>query len=120
MDMINLKNIHSLSNFLRNAKSHLARLKKAGQPQVLTVNGQAEAVVLSAAAYQQMLDELELARAQNAVSGGVLEAFRAGKVSAGELLEHLQPQPQFAGIPADKAFAALERKFAEHRKKKAS
>lgn len=51
-----LANIHSLSDFQRNTKLHLRKLKKSGKPAILTVNGQAEVAVQSAAAYQQLLD----------------------------------------------------------------
>ena len=47
--MIQLKNIHPLSDFLRNTKTRIKQLKKTGEPVILTVNGKAEAVVLSAA-----------------------------------------------------------------------
>jgi len=59
--MIDLANIRSLSDFQRNTKEHLKRLKDTGNPEVLTVNGQAELVVQSAAAYQKLLDLADLA-----------------------------------------------------------
>lgn len=59
--MVKLANIRSLSDFQRNTKQHLRRLKKTGEPEVLTINGQAELVVQSAAAYQRMLDLADLA-----------------------------------------------------------
>ena len=37
--MIRTSNIRSLSEFQRNAKRHIRRLKKTGRPEVLTVNG---------------------------------------------------------------------------------
>ncbi|MBZ0253102.1 MAG: type II toxin-antitoxin system Phd/YefM family antitoxin, partial [Candidatus Methylomirabilis sp.] len=46
----------------RNAKKHLARMRKTGKPTVLTVNGKPEAVVMSAKAYEElyeMADRLE-------------------------------------------------------------
>lgn len=60
--MIDLLNIRSLSEFQRNTRAHLKRLKKTGKPEVLTVNGQAQIVVQDAASYQKLLDELERAR----------------------------------------------------------
>ena len=59
--MIDIKNVHSLSDFRRNAKAHVRRLKKTGKPQVLTVKGEAELVVQSAEAYQQLLDAADIA-----------------------------------------------------------
>lgn len=59
--MIDLANIHSLSDFQRNTKAHLKRLKDSGKPEVLTVNGQAELVVQSAAAYQDLWERADQA-----------------------------------------------------------
>ena len=56
---IHVGEIHPLTDFLRNAKTHIAHLKETGKPEVLTVNGKAEVVVLDAASYQAMLDQLE-------------------------------------------------------------
>lgn len=57
--MISLEDIHPVSDFQRHTKACLARLKRTGRPEVLTVNGRAEVVVQNAASYQQMLDRLE-------------------------------------------------------------
>ena len=43
--MINLKDIHSLSDFQRNVRAYVEHLRETGRPQVLTVHGQAELVV---------------------------------------------------------------------------
>jgi PHD/YefM family antitoxin component YafN of YafNO toxin-antitoxin module len=118
--MIFLKHIHSLSDFLRNAKSHISRLKKTGEPAILTVNGVAEAVVLSAEMYQKMLEEIDLGKTYQAIDRGLLESLRTGELSAEELIKVLRPNPQAAGIPAGQAFAELERRFDLRRKKKAS
>jgi PHD/YefM family antitoxin component YafN of YafNO toxin-antitoxin module len=80
--MIRLSNIHPLSDFQRNTKSHLRKLKKTGEPMVLTINGEAKLVVLDAGAYQKMLEEIEEARLRVSVEEsergevvGVKEAF---------------------------------------------
>ena len=57
--MIRPEDIRSLTEFARNTKTHLKRLKQTGRPELLTVNGKAEVVVQSAAAYQRLLDDLE-------------------------------------------------------------
>jgi len=54
---IDLNEIHSMTDFLRNAKDYAQRLKKSGQPAVLTVNGQAELVVQDAKSYQDLLSK---------------------------------------------------------------
>jgi PHD/YefM family antitoxin component YafN of YafNO toxin-antitoxin module len=59
--MIDLTNIRSLSEFQRNAKEYVQRLRKTGKPEVLTINGQAELVIQSAEGYQRLLESAELA-----------------------------------------------------------
>jgi hypothetical protein len=56
--MINLEDIRSLTDFQRNTKTHLKRLKATGRPEVLTVNGKAELIVQNAAAYEETLDAI--------------------------------------------------------------
>ena len=56
--MIALQDIRSLTDFQRNTKSHLRRLKRSGRLEVLTVNGNAELIVQSAAAYEEMVDAI--------------------------------------------------------------
>lgn len=57
--MFRTDSIYSLTDFQRNARSHLERLKESGQPEILTINGQAEIVVQNATAYQDMVDKLD-------------------------------------------------------------
>ncbi len=61
--MIDLKrDIESLTGFMRKAPEHLRRMKKTGQPLILTIKGKAEYVIQEATAYQKLMrfaDELE-------------------------------------------------------------
>jgi len=67
--MFRTDSIYSLTDFQRNTKSHLARLKRTGKPEVLTINGQAEVIVQSAKAYQELIDKLEkMEKTHNALS----------------------------------------------------
>jgi len=50
------KDIQSLTNFRRQSGKFLKQLKKSKRPIILTVNGQAQAVVQDAEAYQRLLD----------------------------------------------------------------
>ncbi len=59
--MIRTTDIHSLSDFQRNAKTYIQQVKATKNPIAITVNGSAEVVVQDAAAYQEMLDRLEQA-----------------------------------------------------------
>lgn len=56
--MIALQDIRSLTDFQRNTKAHLKRLKNTGRPEVLTVNGKAELIVQDAAAFEEMIDAI--------------------------------------------------------------
>jgi prevent-host-death family protein len=53
------RDIHSLTTFKRNSSGLLKQMKKNGRPLVLTVNGKAEAVLLDAAAYQEVASQLD-------------------------------------------------------------
>ncbi len=57
--MFQLEDIHPLTDFQRNAKSHLNRVNKTGRPEVLTVNGRAEAVLVGRKAFEKMQDAME-------------------------------------------------------------
>jgi len=68
--MIKPEDIHSLTDFQRNTREHVERLKQTGRPEILTVNGEAQLVVQHAAAYQRMLEELERSRGPAPAQGG--------------------------------------------------
>lgn len=57
--MFQLEDIHPLTDFQRNAKNHLNRVNKTGRPEVLTVNGRAEAVLVGRKAYEKMQGAME-------------------------------------------------------------
>lgn len=54
-----LKDVHSVTDFQRNAKAHIARLKKTKAPMLLTTNGASSVVVQDALAYQRFLQRVE-------------------------------------------------------------
>jgi PHD/YefM family antitoxin component YafN of YafNO toxin-antitoxin module len=56
---LDLNDIRSVTDFQRNAKVHVARLKKTKAPMVLTVNGSAAIVVQDASAYQKLQNRIE-------------------------------------------------------------
>ena len=69
--MIRPQDIGSLTDFSRNTKAHLKRLKRTGRPELLTVNGKAEVVVQSAAAYQRLIASLEKFKLRGAREGAL-------------------------------------------------
>jgi len=86
---IDLANIQPLSDFQRNAKDHIRKLKKSGKPVVLTVNGQAEVVIQSAQAYQKLLHDQELLESLRGISRGLEQAKRGEGRPMREFLEAL-------------------------------
>jgi PHD/YefM family antitoxin component YafN of YafNO toxin-antitoxin module len=56
--MLDTRQIHPMSDFLRNHKAHVARLKETRTPEVLTVNGRAEVVLLDTETYENMVEQL--------------------------------------------------------------
>jgi len=89
--MVRLTDIHPLTHFLRDPKSHLNRLAKSGRPEVLTVNGHARVVVQDAAAYQRMLEIVESIEVEKVIRTRLAE-LEAGMpaVPAKEVLSELK------------------------------
>jgi len=74
--MIDLANVYALSEFNRNSKIFIRKLKKSGKPAVLTVNGQAEVVIQSAEAYQKLVEDQRLLETLRGISRGLEQAKR--------------------------------------------
>ena len=83
--MIAIQDIRSLTDFQRDTKAHLKRLKRTGRPEVLTVNGRAELIVQDAAAYEETIDAIrgiqrgldEMEAGKGAPARKVLDRIRA-------------------------------------------
>ena len=92
--MIALDDIRSLTDFQRNTRAHLKRLKTTGRPEVLTVNDKAEIVVQDAAAFEEMLDAIR------GIQRG-LEEMRAGKgESARKALDRIRARHKIPHSPS--------------------
>ena len=88
--MIDTRQIHSLTDFLRNHKTHLARLKETRTPEVLTVNGRAEVVVVDAESYQELLDRLHHLETIAAIQEGIASAERGELESAEQVFAEMK------------------------------
>ena len=86
---MDLSNIRSLSEFQRDTKDFVRKLKRTGEPAVLTVNGEAEVVVQSAKAYQKLVDDHELLETIRGISRGIEQANRGEGRPMRILLEEL-------------------------------
>ena len=76
--MLDTRKIYSLSDFVRNPKAHVARLKETRTPEVLTVNGRAEVVLLDTETYEDLMEQLRSAEGIAAVRAAIREAKCAG------------------------------------------
>ncbi len=89
--MINLQNIHSLTDFRRNASNYVEQIQETKAPLVLTVNGEAAVVVCSAYTYQEMVERLQ--QLENELNNVKLERLREeiqkgiDQADRGELLD---------------------------------
>jgi PHD/YefM family antitoxin component YafN of YafNO toxin-antitoxin module len=88
--MLHTSEIYSLTDFLRNHKAHVSRLKKTQAPEVLTVNGKAEVVVQDAASYQIMLDRLNHMETLAAIQEGMASAQRGELKPAAQVLDEMR------------------------------
>ena len=90
--MVRLDDIQSLTEFQRNAREHIKRLKRTGRPEILTVNGQAELVVQDARSYQKLLDRAEVAEQRERLRRSIAE-YRAGQVrDVADVIDGLEAQ----------------------------
>lgn len=89
--MINItEDIHSLTEFKKNTNDFIQDLKKTRRPTILTVNGKAEIVVIDAAAFQKIQEQLQFEETILEVSAA-LKDFEAGKFSpAKEVFDDLK------------------------------
>jgi hypothetical protein len=88
--MLETRHIHPLTDFLRNHKSHLSRLKETGSPEVLTVNGKAEVIVQDAESYQQLLDRLHRMETISAIREGLASANRGEMKDAEQVFSEMK------------------------------
>ena len=94
--MIDLREVRSVTEFQRNIKDYVGRLKEKKSPMVLTVNGRAELVVQDAASYQEMLDRLERAESVAAIRRGIEQADRGGGIPLEEAESRLRKKHGFS------------------------
>ena len=88
--MIDLNDIHSLTEFQRNTKVYIERLKNTGKPQVLTVNGKAEIVVQDAESYQKLLENIDRLEAIAGIKNGLKEVSQGKTSSATEAFRSIR------------------------------
>jgi PHD/YefM family antitoxin component YafN of YafNO toxin-antitoxin module len=95
--MLDAREIHSLTDFLRNHKAHMTRLKKTHAPEVLTVNGKAEIVVQDAESYQGLLDRLHHMETLAAIQEGMASAERGELKPAAQVFAEMRAKYGLSG-----------------------
>ena len=88
--MLDTRDIHPLTDFLRNHKAHVTRLKETHVPEMLTVNGKAEIVIQDAESYQLLLDRLHHLETLAAIQEGMASAERGELKPAAQVLAEMQ------------------------------
>ena len=94
--MIDIQQIRSVTDFQRNLKEYVGRLKEQQSPLVLTVNGRAEIVVQNAASYQALLDRLEKAETIAAIREGAEQIDRGEGIEVKETETRLRKKHGFS------------------------
>jgi prevent-host-death family protein len=94
--MIDLREVRSVTEFQRNIKDYVGRLKEKKTPLVLTVNGRAELVVQDAESYQLMLDRLERAETVAAIRRGMEQTGRGEGIPLEEAEKRLRKKHGFS------------------------
>ncbi len=94
--MIDLREVRSVTEFQRNVKDYVGRLKKKKSPLVLTVNGRAELVVQDARSYQDLLGRLERAEAVAAIRQGIAQFEAGGGIPLEEAERRLRKKHGFS------------------------
>ena len=88
--LIDLKNIHSLTEFKRNTAAFLDELRNSGLPLVLTINGKAALVVQEAGAYQKLIEAVDQIEAIVGIKEGLASMDRGEGRPAEEVLADLR------------------------------
>ena len=94
--MIDLREVRSVTEFQRNIKVYVGRLKENKTPLVLTVNGRAELVVQDAESYQLILERLERAETLASIRRGMEQFGRGESIQLDQAEEQLRKKHGFS------------------------
>ena len=94
--MIDLREVRSVTEFQRNIKDYVGRLKENKTPLVLTVNGRAELVVQDAESYQLILERLERAETLASIRRGMEQFDRGEGIQLDQAEEQLRKKHGFS------------------------
>src|SRR4051812_23998113 len=88
--MISTQHTQSLTDFRQKASETLDRLNRTGEAEILTVNGEARAVLLSPAVYDALTREAELTRDVTVIRKAMLDIDQGKGREAGAYFDELR------------------------------
>jgi PHD/YefM family antitoxin component YafN of YafNO toxin-antitoxin module len=90
--MLATEHTQSLSEFRKKAAATIDRLNKTGNVEILTVNGEARAVLISPAVYDELAREAELSRDVAAIQRAMKEFDQGKGVEARKFFAELRSE----------------------------
>ena len=102
--MLDSRQTHSMSDFVRNPKQHVARLKETRTPEVLTVNGRAEVVMLDTETHENMVEQLHSQREKE---------IAAARAHMAQARKNAPPQEPITEAERERRHAVLDELVAE-------
>jgi hypothetical protein len=90
--MIATKHTQSLTEFRQKATQTLERLNKSGDAEILTVNGDARAVLLSPTIYDELARDAQLSRDAAVMQTAIRQIEQGKGREAGEFFDELRAQ----------------------------
>lgn len=94
--ILDLREVRSVTDFQRNLKDYVGRLKGRKSPLVLTVNGRAELIVQDAESYQALLDRLDRAETVAAIRQGMKQIARGQGIAFTQAERRLRKKHGFS------------------------
>ncbi len=88
--MIATKHTQSLTDFRQNATQTLDRINQSGEAELITVNGEARAVLLAPATFDEMARELTLARDAATIRLAMEQSEQGKSQEAGRFFKQLR------------------------------
>lgn len=88
--MVSTKHTQSLTDFRQRATQTLDRLNKTGDAEIITVNGEARAILLSPGTYDELAREAMLNRDVNVIRKAMKEIDDGQATDAGDFFDSLR------------------------------
>jgi len=95
--MLDTEQIHPISDFLQDHRSYVARLKQTRMPEVLTVDGRAEVVVLDTETYEDLMERLKH-----------MESVAAARVHMAQARKNAPPQEPVSEAEIERSQAVMQ------------